>query len=74
MRTPKIPAFLSTQYGSSRKFRASHRKSLLATRKALDIARHGCAYTPSILKIQKIASLLDEAIEAARPKNWEGRK
>jgi hypothetical protein len=70
----KIPRFISKQVGGAQVFRVLHRSALRDAVKALNNARMGCAYSPAYKAILKADAALKEAIEAARPVNWEKKK
>lgn len=71
----RYPRYLIVQYGGlSRKFEAAHRKRLQEARRALRLARYGCAFAPSMTKLGAANAALDAAIEACRVKNWKPKK
>lgn len=70
----KIPRFISKQVGGAQVFRVLHRSALRDAQRELNRAMIGCAYAPSYNAIQKAMAALNEAIEAARPANWERKK
>ncbi len=68
----RIPRFIAAQFaGGAQEFRVNHRYALREALKALQNARLGCAYSPAFRAIQRANAAIDEAIEAARPGNWE---
>lgn len=69
-----VPRWIVKDFGSARKFCADHRRRLKAVQQALNVARVGCAFTPTRAHLQQIQLLLDDAIEVSRPSKWEARK
>jgi hypothetical protein len=56
--------------GTAHQFRARKRRELRAAQEALDVARRGCAYTPTQGRLQQALTLIQEALDLCSVKRW----
>ena len=68
-----VPKHIVKLYGSARKFRASHRATIVTAENALRSAIRGSSYTPDHDQIGKALNLVRESRELCKVRNWEGR-